>query len=70
MKDRCGLAFSLLRGRAESDLFAAGRSWRHEFSNRVKYDFELTIVLAFELVQSARQFGIPREHLSKSYESA
>jgi hypothetical protein len=49
----------------ETYLFA---SWScHQLSNRVEDNFELFIVLAFQLVQSARKFGVGREHLSQLY---
>ena len=45
----------------ESYLFA--RWCCHQLSNRVEDNFELFIVLAFQLVQPTRKFGVRREHL-------
>src|SRR6185437_2792193 len=54
----------------ESDLFAIS-SWRgHQSSDRIEHDFELLIVLAFELVQPASKFCVGHEQLPELHEGA
>jgi len=42
----------------KADLLATGERRRHQLSNRVEHNLELTIVLAFEIIQSTREFGV------------
>jgi hypothetical protein len=49
-----------LRGRSslKADLFPVTRWWGHELSNRIKDNFELAIVLAFEFIEAAGEFDV------------
>src|SRR2546425_4807571 len=41
---------------------------RHQFSNRLKYDLELRVVLFLELVELLRQVCVRLEHAAKPHE--
>src|SRR6266496_2766903 len=55
---------------SKADLFAVGLRRRRQLSNRVKDDFELTIVLAFEFVQPARELGVRGEYPAETNEGS
>jgi len=42
----------------KADLFVIWDSWRHQLPDRVEHNPELTIILAFEFIEAAREFGI------------
>ena len=54
----------------KADWFASGR-WRgHQSPNRIKDDFELSVVFALEFLKLARQLNITRQHSPEIYKRA
>jgi hypothetical protein len=51
-------------------LFAIVNLRCHQIAYSVEDNLELPIILAFELVQSAREVGVRGEHLSELYEGS
>src|SRR4030095_6325264 len=60
----------LLFMRMESNLASWRFRWCHQFTNRVKHDFELSIVFLFERIELARKICVGKQHLAQTHKCA